>query len=469
MKRRSIRIMQFMAILAVAVLTVALAAGYTDIADVFAFLGLGGSATLAAAGATAVEEGTTPVTTPDGNLRHYLDNEISKEITKMKPALTPLDTILRKTNKVVPTKSWETEWYTVDVRDTQDALDANVTASDTATTWTAYDIKVKKIHMWSVDDIIRVNGVTGIAASGSDLILHVVHKDASSSILKVIPVNSNTGTAVNGIKYGMPAITAAGSELTRIGNAKAEKDAQSSPYAIFPAKSSNYAQIHMAQVEESVYQRMHKKEIEWNMDDWRLAAIYDMKRSMESTSIFGVKGKIYDTIGDEWKYLSGGLTSFIPQSLGYEYTASKTTLSNDLFLNWAKQTFVGNSGSEKRFMFVGSDLMEYLGSVGTITKQIEAKQVEVVYGINFNRIETPFGVFLIKHHQLLDDSYWSKNGIILDLNNIERHVFKPMETRELEFIKSGQKMAKGYVIDETFCLALRYPDTHRIIKGTAGQ
>jgi hypothetical protein len=333
----------------------------------------------------------------------------------------------------------------------------------------AFDFPVKKIHMWSVDDQIRVNGISGAGNSvvNSPLVLHVVGKDASSDTLKVIPVNSGAGTITNGVYYGMPLI-AADSTITRIGNAKAEKDAQSAPYAIFPYKESNYAQIHMAQVEESVYQRMHKKEVEWNMDDWRLAAIYDMKRSMEFTSLFGAKKKLYDTIGDEWKYLSGGLSTFINKEVTYEYTGSGATLSNEIFLGWAKDIFVGNSGSEKRFMFVGSDLMEYLGSVGTITKQIEAKQVEVVYGINFNRIETPFGVLLIKHHQLLDDVAWGKNGLVLDLNNVERHVFKPMETRELEFIKSGQKMAKGYVIDEAFCLALRYPDTHCIITGEAG-
>lgn len=58
---------------------------------------------------------------------------------------------------------------------------------------------------------------------------------------------------------------------------------------------------------------------------------------------------------------------------------------------------------------------------------------------------------------------WGEAGIVLDMNNIEKHVLKAMQTRTLDLIKSGQRMANAYVVDEAFCLVLRYPETHALI------
>ena len=111
--------------------------------------------------------------------------------------------------------------------------------------------------------------------------------------------------------------------------------------------------------------------------------------------------------------------------------------------------------------------MANLMKVDTVLKQIEAKSTEVVYGIRFNKIETNHGVLLFKRHPLLALAGWSERGIVLDLNYIEKHTFKPMATRKLSLKESGQRNVDAVVIEETTGLILRYPDTHAIIKPKA--
>jgi hypothetical protein len=252
-------------------------------------------------------------------------------------------------------------------------------------------------------------------------------------------------------------------ELVRLGNAKNELDAQTSQYNVWPEKSSNFCQTHMCQIEEGVFEALHKKEVPWGMTDFRAQAIYDMRRSMELTALVGQKDKFIDPIGNDQKYTSGGLTRYIDKYLEYDPQAD---ITNDMFDGWGGDLFDGNSGSESRIAFVGKGLMKKLAGVSTIQKQLEAKSSEVVFGIRFNKVETNYGILYLRHHTLLNDIGYLNGGIVLDINNIEKHVFEAMGTREVDLLGSGQRKTKAYVVEETFCLALRYPDTHAIIRET---
>lgn len=413
-------------------------------------------ATLAVAGAAAVLEGATP-TTEDGATLPLMP-EISKKITEIKPASAPLDTILRNLSLVVPVSSWETKWYQVDTRGIADTL-ANpfdTSASGTYDSTTGiHTLTVTSVHIWSVDDNILVHGIAG--ADGGDLVLHVVAKSTTAHALMVVPVN---GFGV-GAK-DLPDI-AAGTVLTRLGNSKAELDAQTAPYTVYPEPLSNYCQIHMSQVEQSIYDKLHTKEVNWDITDFRAQSMYDMRRSMELTSLFGAKGHILDPEGNDMKYFSGGIVRYISKNLGYVPGA----MDNDTLLDWNEQIFVGNSGSDTRICFAGKTLIKRIAGIDTVMKQLEAKSTEVIFGIKFNRIETNFGVLLFKHHDLFNFCGWEERGLVLDINNIERHVFKPMAVTKLDLITSGQRKADAYVVDEAFCLATRYADTHAIIAPTA--
>lgn len=428
--------------------------------DAFLVLQAGSTVTLAFAAVGGAAEGTIvsgeTVTTLGQSeaSAELLDNTVSQRITEMRPSSTPLDTIIRQNSIIVPVKSWETEYYAVDMRGVNDTLAAPVSESLVDDDLLdVVEITVTNYHIWSLDDSVMFKDVAG--SDNMDLVANIVAMDAAAKTLSVVFLNPASGTIA--IDPGV--------ELVRIGNAKGENDAQTDPYAIMPQKASNYCQIHMAQVEETIYAKLHSKEVKWDIADYKMQALYDLRRSMEFTSLFGYKKRYYDATNKKEKYLSGGLTRFITKKLDY----TQGGIDNAKFVDWTKSIFTGNSGSDKRFLFGGDSMIAELSKVDTISKQIEAKSTEVVYGITFNKIETNFGVLLVKHHPLMTFAGWGDKAVVLDMNNIEKHVFKPMEARELELRKPGLKNANAYVVDECFCLVLRYPDTHAIIeKATTG-
>ncbi len=413
---------------------------------------------LAAAPVGTTTTSTSTTETVAAGSENLLDSTISKKITEMKPSAYPLDTIMRHIGATVPINSWDYIWYNIDQRNISDTVKTTLSVTGTGSpNNTVHDLLVNNIGGWSIDDNIMFLDVDG--SGDKPLVVHVVDKNSVTNKLVVLPLN---GIGDNG--FDLPEI-ASGEKMVCIGNAKAETDAQTAPYAAYPQDTSNYAQIHMAQIEQSVYEKLHKKEVNWGLPDYRAQSLYDLRRKMELTSLFGVKGKFYDPVGSDYKYMSAGITRLITKGLEY----NPASITNATFAGWGRQIFTGNSGSEKRVLFVGGELMEYLLSIPTITKQIEAKQTEVVWGIKFNKIDTGFGELLVKYHNLFDVTGWIKKGLVLDVNYLEKAVFKPMATRNLMLKESGQKNADAQVVEEAFCVATRYPDLHAIISPESGE
>lgn len=447
MKTKNI-FMTVMAVVLIALTAVAL----NGLSAMFAGVGVLAFATIAAA--TTMETPDTAIATSAST--ELLTNTISRKITEMKPSRNPMDTILRNTSLTENIKSWKSEWYSSDVRgvSTTVAVSFDTSASGTVDSSGAVNtITVTDIHIFAVDDNVLVKDING--GDDKELVLHIVARNTSAKTISVIAVNGLGDD--EDLVPDIPATTT----IIRIGNAKNENDAQTTPYTTFPQKTYNYCQIHMAQIEEGAYLALHSKEVNWDVHDYRMQALYDLRRSYELTSLFGARGYKYDPEGEDWKYFSGGIYRYADGG-ALEYTPGAMTEKR--FNEWAREIFTGNAGSDTRILFAGKELMSDMMSVGTVIKQIEAKGTEVKFGIKFNMIETSFGTLAVKHHDLFNDVGWEDKGMVLDVNNIERHVFKPMAVTKLDLVGSGQKNANAWKIDEAFCIATRYPATHFIIE-----
>jgi len=447
MKTKNI-LMTLMAMIAIVLTAVAL--------DALTAAWLGGMVYAVAGAATVSMETPTTVVAASASSDLLLTN-ISKKITEMKPAATPLDTILRNISLTENIKAWKSEWYSSDVRgiSTTVATSFDTSASGTVDSTGAINtITVTDIHIFAVDDNVLVEGING--GDDKELVLHIVAKNTTAKTISVIAVNGLGDD--EDLVPDIPSTTT----IIRIGNAKSQLDAQTTPYTTFPQKTYNYAQIHMAQIEEGTYLALTAKEVNWDITDYKLQALYDLRRSFELTSLFGARGYKYDPEGEDYKYFSGGIYRYATGAL--EYTAGAMTEKR--FNEWARDIFTGNSGSDTRILFAGKDLMTDMMSVSSVVKQIEAKGTELMFGVKFNKIETSFGTLAVKHHNLFNDVGWAAKGMVLDVNNIERHVFKPMATAKIDLKGSGQKNADAYKVDEAFCIATRYPATHAIIEPT---
>lgn len=416
-----------------------------------------GSLAMASSAAKTVTETveTGDVDTASPNL---LRPEISQLITKIRPDIFPLDTILREVGNVGKAESREYKFYSSDVRGVQDTMAAAHVQADVLTS----NIEVTNVHIWTVDDVIFFPTITGGASA--ELRAQVLAITPATSLLTISAING-VGAGGSGDGDYLPTI-ADEAPMTRIGNAKNEIAAQNTPYANMPTDTFNYIQIFMCQVEESLVNFIHNKEVEWNINDYRTDAIYDMRRQGELAMIFGYPKKdFYDSVAQTRKDFLGGARHFITKTIAYVYGTAGT---NANFNSWARTIFTGNNGSYKRIIFAGNGLVEWLMNIPVVEKRLDGAKSEVIGGIKFKVIETYFGDLLIRRHQSFDDvSGYTYNGLVLDLENVERRFREITNSEELNLDKTGQRRVTAFRITESWTMAFRNPLTHAWIEGSA--
>jgi len=397
--------------------------------------------------------------------------DIEKEILKIRPSLTPLDTIMREA-KAVPIKAFETQYYKVGYKPIKDAVKTirAKTADASAATACIDVIEVDNPKMWSKDDTITVMSVNGVNTSDGGY-LQLAICDIVDNKPKVFALNGVTAGTGGNVGYTVIPALAVGDILIRGGKAQSEKDMQTSPFGLVPVKATQFTQLFFAQVEESTYAAIHNKEVEIGFTDYDEQNIYDMKMTMENSFLHGFKGKFIDPIDNEEKYFTQGIIRDIAAANSYYYGANRTdftkTLTKTLYVDMMKKLFTGNCGSEKRILFAGNNFLAKLSLIDEgITKQLDAGATEVKFGITFKKLTTNFGELLILHHQLFNmwGEVWENSALALDVNNLQKRVFKALGSDELNLKESGQRNVKAKVITETSCLVAKYLETHMLIQ-----
>ena len=411
---------------------------------------------VAAAGGGIVE-GTVTTDKVEATQEDLNMADVSDKITKMRPSQTPLATIFSAYAKKRDIKSQRTEYYSADIKPFTDAVrTAYAHAGDGQA---LANIAVENIALFDVDDTVMFKDIVG--SDGMPFVGAIAARDVSNRTISIQPLNGPAGTATMAEQEIVPKSIAEGTKIVRMGPAKSELDAQHSPFAIMPSKDFNFAQNFMAQVEESVFQRLTKKEVNWGFTDYEELNIYDMKGRQELSFLWGVRKQFIDAVDNEQKYTCGGVTRYMSKI--QNYTAADK-LTNDDWVDWTQYFFADNAGSDSRFLFAGDDLIAAISKIEGVQKQLEAKNTEVKWGITFNVVETKFGVMYIKRHPLFAVTGAGGDGVLLDVNNLEKHVFVPLKFTTLDLKKPGIRNADATVLQEVACPVLRYPGTHAYIK-----
>lgn len=431
------------------VVTIAIVAVGAIIGQVLLF----GATAITAAAAPIVVNGGMTVEKGDAQGGDLNLDYVSKKITEMRPASTPLHTLMSHVSKVVPVDAFKTDYYAVDIKPFTDTATAAFTNTGTQT---AGEVTVGNVAIWNIDDTVLIPGVLGV--DGLPLMGCVTAKNVGSSKLTIQAMNgTGAQTAV------VPNI-AINSTLVRMGTAKSELDMQTGSFTLLPEKEYNYCQNFMAQIEASTFDKIQNKEVDWDFSDYEELSIYDMKSAMERNYLFGIRKKFTDATDSEVKYTCGGVNSFMTKELTWS-RAGGITSSN--WIDYAKTIFQDNAGSDTRIVLTGDDLMAAIAKVSDVAKQLEAKNTEVKFGITFSVVETNWGKLYIKRHPMFRMMGMSEYGHVIDINNVEKHVHVPMKSTKLDLITSGQRNADATVIQEVSCPVLRYPATHARIKPVA--
>lgn len=384
-----------------------------------------------------------PLTTENANeaAPGLLTNAIDRAIVKVRPMATPLDQISRL-GHTRPVDSMEVDYYSIDTRVDRDVVESVTKITDMEDVDVpVYAVKVSHPSRFEVTDTI-----TGMGCAG-EMMLYVADKQADGTLVCYF---SGSGD-VEGLVQG---------EIIRMGRAATQLDVQTPQFAALPSKSTNFCQIFKSQIEQSVVMKLSHKEIGWDFTDQQEAAVYDMRLGMEKQFLFGIKGKMYDPAKGETVTTTGGIW----KQAGREIAVDLGGFDSKALVDMLRNIFAENSGSRRKVLIAGSSLISALNKIEH-THVITARDQVTSWGIDFSELQSKFGRLYVVYSDIFDIVGTPGNGIVVDPDYIQKHVFIPFNAETLDLRGSGQRNTEAVVLTEASCLTLRYPDAHARIIG----
>ena len=422
----------------------------------------------AAVGEGASNAGIATETTgrAEGDPEFYT-KDIDKRITKIRPMATPVDQISRYAT-AQHSDSFEVKYYSVGTRPISCKTTAEVTAQSTGASIT---LEVDDPNMFTLDDTIRVVGVKGkyddkgVAYDASDentpdLVLCVCGRNDSTSQPTVYAVNGNLNNDKQAIY--VPEIPA-GTTLVRMGKACGELDVQTGRFNNIPTAEVQYCQNFMIQVEQSTFDKIAAKEVNWNFSDIEEDGIYDMRLSQENTFLFGVKNVIrHTTKNGASTWFTGGIWYMAGKDIEvgeWDSTAQCAVISDDNLVDITKDLFVGTGiGNKRKVLFCGSDMLAAFSKIKS--DKFRLKDTVEVWNLKFKSWDTDFGEVLTIHHELFDANGMADCGFAMDPEYLTKKTHVSWSRNILDLKKAGVRNTDAIVIQEVSCLYLRYGKAH---------
>lgn len=396
----------------------------------------------------------------------FYTKEIDKKITKIRPMATPIDQISRYA-EASHSDSFVVKYYSVGTRPMKCTLKTAVTAQ---TAGESVKIEVDDPSLFTLDDTIRVVGVQGVnkengtAYTAKDLVpdleLCVCGRDPSSNMPVVYAVNGKLNAKNQPI--WLPDIKA-GTTLVRMGKACGELDVQTGRFNNIPTAKEQYCQNFMIQVEQSTFDKIAAKEVDWKFTDLEEDGIYDMRLAQEESYLFGVKNKIEHTSKNG---MSTWFTDGIWWQAGkdievgtYDTTSKTAIISDDDLVDISKDLFVGTGiGNKTKILLCGSDMLAAFSKIKS--EKFRLKDTVEAWNLKFKSWETDFGEILTIHHELFDLNGMSDYGFALDPTYLCKKTHLNWTRNVLDLQKAGIRKTDAVVLQEVACLYLRYPKAH---------
>ena len=371
-----------------------------------------------------------------------LTNAIDKAVVKIRPMATPIDQISRM-GHVRSVDSMDVDYYSVDTRvDSDSVISAEVSAESAGDDNPLYVLTVSHPSRFEATETF------GYGADGVDSVGYVVEKNADGTLLCA------------SVKGDLSEL-ASGGKIIRMGRAATQLDVQSPQFSALPVKNTNYCQIFKMQIEQSVVMKLSHKEIGWDFTDQQEAAVYDMRMGMEKQFLFGKKAKVYDPRKQETVTFTGGIWD----QAGKEIDVTLNGFDSKALVDMLRQAFTDNSGSRRKVLIAGSELIAALNRIEQ-THVITARDQVTAWSIDFSELQSKLGRLYVVFSDIFDVMGMAGNGIIVDPEYIQKHVFIPFNAERLDLRGSGQRNTEAMVLTEASCLTLRYPEAHARVIGS---
>lgn len=389
---------------------------------------------------TTITENAAP-----GLLRSHVDERIAR----IRPSSTPLDQISRMVG-ARRAGSMKVDYYSVDTKPGSTTVAASVPPAPVEPGGT-FEVRVSDKGVVAASETVMFPDTK--LEDGYPLVCYVDKAaDDSLTLRPVLPEGQGDG------EFTPPAIRS-GALVVRMGRAAGELDVQTGCYSALPKKRYNYCQIFKAQVEESLLQRLSDKEVGWTFSDQEESAIVDMRLGMEKSYLFGCRSRIEMADGSQ-VMLTGGIWAQAGREAAYDPSA----LTEDKLTDILREAFTNGGGSTQKVLLGGSELISALSKLDKV-RVVSDGDKKVVWGIDFDRINSKFGTVYVKLSEIFDQCGMAANGIIVDPEYITKYTHIPFKAERISFHKQGVRNTEGVVLTEVSCLVLRYPDAHMRIVG----
>lgn len=403
----------------------------------------------------------------DGDPNFYM-SDVDQRITKIRPMASPIDQISRYA-KSSSCSSFEVKYYSVGTREIKCTTTEQVEKMQSGA---STKLPVSDVNMFTLDDTIRVVGVKGVTDPSTgkpygeddntpDLVLCVCGKDSTTNMPIVYAVNGEMDSTSKQPIW-VPQISS-GATLVRMGKACGELDVQTGRFNNIPMPEIQYCQNFMIQVEQSTFDKIAKKEVNWNFTDLEEDGIYDMRLAMENTYLFGVKAKVNHVTKDNMlTWFTGGLWWMAGKDIEVgEWDAEKNcaVISDENLVDITKDLFVGTGiGNKRKILFCGSDMLAAFSKIKS--DKFRLKDTVEVWNLKFKSWDTDFGEVLTIHHELFDVNGMSDCGFAMDPEYLSKKVHVSWARNVLDLQKAGIRRTDAVVMQEVSCLYLRYAKAH---------
>lgn len=359
-----------------------------------------------------------------------------------------------------PIKSMVYGYYSVDLRQIKGTLSAEVVLSgkDLGRGVPARkSIKVADNSIFDKTDVISFKGVNGYTEEGVELPYVTVNA-------RVCKVEDDGTTLMVQFLNANPAgqTIAANTEIFILGHAAAEIDASTVPYAALPEKQEQYMQKFMVQSLISSVMMESDKEVEWSKADINELLMQQFIEDIEKFYVFGVKSYTFDTTTKLHTRTTSGIIEQMIVGGSKVIDLYKEDLKYADFLAAINETFIGNTGSPKRYMFNGANVAPAIWGITDITKMANVKEFKDTFGYDFTGFDMLGYQLVHVPYPLLDKMERPDWSIVLDRQYVERRVFRSLDETILELKKTGAYDGESTVWSEISSVILKYPQVHAL-------
>ncbi len=398
-------------------------------------------------------------------------DQSDENIVKMGWSQTPINAMMRdmgsrKVNSTV-FKHWSVDLRTVDGATGSSAQTVTGKELD-RTIPTQKDITVADAYIFDESDqimFVNVDGYkveNGVFSVLSNVKLNAIVTEVKNATTITVQFLNGVTDATGTKSISIPANT----PIAILGHAAAEEDASTTPWFSLPTPDEQYIQKFMVQSQVSAVFQQSAKEVNWTENDVDEVIVHQLLEDIEKSYLFSVKSYTFNPTEKRYTRTCSGIIEQMMLGGSTVVELDKSNLEFADLLTATNDTFIGNSGSNTRYAYMGCNVAPAIWGIKDITKMVKITDFRA-FNYDFSQLSLMGYNIRFYHHPLFDKmdkagTSYRNWALILDRQYVERRVYRSMEETVLELKKTGTYDGNSRVWCEMSAPVVKYPKAHAL-------